>query len=306
MTTENENVGTESGADVQQKSVKEGQNGAENKGTESRGESLLENIDGDGAKEGYGQAPIDFAKGKPEGFPDDAWDAEKKAPKADVLFTELQKAQKMAADLRAKMGKGDHKAPKDPSGYQFKASEKAAKYIKADDPIVAAAAKAAHKYGLSAEKYSGFMTDMADAIADLTEASLADATRELTPEEKKEIRDAEYAKIGGNAPQIVKAVESWGRELKAQGILSEDEVDAFKSMAVTGEQVRVLNKLRSIAGGGNIIPMDVGDDSLPSDREIADMLDKAAQKKDEAEYRRIEEKYYPLRKKAGRGDKLAI
>jgi hypothetical protein len=85
-------------------------------------------------------------------------------------------------------------------------------------------------------------------------AGLQENPPELSAEEKEEIRQKEYAKIGANAPQIIKAVETWTRELKAQGQLSEDDIKAIQGMSVTGDQVRVLNKLRALSGGGRDIP----------------------------------------------------
>jgi len=282
--------GEEAAADVNKGS------GAEEKTYETGGETLLE-----GADEKEAEA-VDFAKGKPEGFPDEAWDEEAKGPKSDVLYQTRQAAEKMAKDLRAKMGKGDHKAPKEAKEYVFKPSEKAEKIIPKDDPFVAAAAPIALKHGLSKEQFTGFMTEMADSLADLTEKMQKEAPTELTPEQKAEIRKVEYEKIGTNAIGVIKAVESWGRELKATGQFSEEDMNAFKSMAVTGEQVRVLNKLRSIAGGGNSLPMDTSDDGLPSDDEIAQMQVNVKNQVDQDKV----DKLYEKRRQAGRPERLQI
>lgn len=282
-------------------------NGGKKEGSDSgndggSGDSLLDGVDDD---EGDGQ-PVDFSKGKPEGFPDDAWDAKENKPKADVLFNQLKAAEKRAADLRAKLGKGDHKAPKDAKEYTFKPTEKGAKAFKdgdiSKDPVVAAVAPIALKHGLSKEQYAGFMQDMTDVLVDLAEKSGTDTPAELSDEEKAEIRKAEYAKIGTNAVQVIKAVESWGRELKASGQFSEQELAAFKSMAMNGDQVRVLNKLRALAGGGNSLPMDFSDDGLPSDNEIAELQAKVKTAEDQ---RKVDE-LYDKRRRAGRPEKLAI
>lgn len=313
MTTGNEGGGAEGAA----AGAESGDKGAENKpgagaeGSEKAGaesgagdsDSLLDGVEDDGSGDG---APVDFSKGKPEGFPDDAWDEKEKKPKADVLYKNLQAAEKRAADLRAKLGKGDHKAPKDAKEYTFKPSEKGAKAFKdgdiSKDPVVAAVAPIAQKYGLSKEQYAGFMTDMTDVLVDMAEKSGKEEPAELSAEEKAEIRKAEYAKIGTNAVQVIKAVESWGRELKASGQFSEAELGAFKSMAMNGDQVRVLNKLRALAGGGNALPMDFSDDGLPSDNEIADQQAKVKTAEDQ---RKIDE-LYDKRRRAGRPDRLQI
>lgn len=266
-------------------------------------ESLLDDADGAAAE----TAAIDFSKGMPENFPKEAWDETAKAPKADILYQKLQDAETRAKGLRDKLARGEGKPPKTAEEYAFKPSEKAAKIFEKDDPLEKAARAVALEAGLTKEQFEKFMGKMSDSIADLADARAKEQPAELTPEQKKEARDAEYKKIGPNAPQVIKAVETWAKELKAQGVLSEDDVKAFKGMALTGDQVRVLNKIRAIAGGGNEIPTDAGDDSLPSDREIAQMLDKASKMNDGGvEYTKIENKYYPLRAAAGRPTRLQI
>jgi hypothetical protein len=305
-------AGAESGANGAENKASagaDGADGANNHGAESgndggsNSDSLLDGVEGD---EGGDAQPVDFSKGKPEGFPDDAWDAKENKPKADVLFNQLKAAEKRAADLRAKLGKGDHKPPKEAKEYTFKPTEKGAKAFKdgdmSKDPVVAAVAPIALKHGLSKEQYAGFMADMTDVLVDMAEKSGSESPAELSDEEKAEIRKAEYAKIGTNAVQVIKSVESWGRELKASGQFSEAELAAFKSMAMTGEQVRVLNKLRAMAGGGNALPMDFSDDGLPSDNEIAELQAKVKTAEDQ---RKVDE-LYDKRRRAGRPERLAI
>lgn len=302
--------GNQGGGDSGDKGGNQGDQGNKDAGGDSgkndggSGDSLLDGVD---ANEGGGDGqPVDFSKGKPEGFPDDAWDTKENKPKADVLFNQLKAAEKRAADLRAKLGKGDHKAPKDAKEYTFKPTEKGAKAFKdgdiSKDPVVAAVAPIALKHGLSKEQYAGFMADMTDVLVDMAEKSSKEAPAELSDEEKAEIKKAEYAKIGTNAVQIIKAVESWGRELKATGQFSEGDLSAFKSMAMNGEQVRVLNKLRALAGGGNSLPMDFSDDGLLSDNEIAELQAKVKTPEDQ---RKVDE-LYDKRRRAGRPEKLQI
>lgn len=247
---------------------------------------------------------VDFSKGKPKDFPDEAWDAEKNTPKADVLYNKFKEAEARAKGLRDKLAKGDGKAPKDAKEYAFKPSEKAGKIFKegdaSKDPLVMAAAPIAHKYGLSKDAFQGFMSEMSDKIAELAEANANQEPVEMTPEQKAEVRDVEYKKIGTNATQVIKAVETWAKELKASGQFSEADLAEFKNMAMTGGQVRVLNKLRAMAGGGNTLPMDFGGDGLPSDAEIAELQ---ANVKNQADQDKVDA-LYDKRRAAGRPDKL--
>lgn len=294
-------AGADGGAGAADSKAADGGGAAAESSAESgaASDSLLDGVDGDGDA---GDQTLDFTKGKPEGYPDEAWDEEKKAPKADVLYQKLQAAEKRAADLRAKLGKGEHKAPKDAKDYTIDAGEKGKALLRADDPLLAEAQKVAHELGIPKETYGKFMGKLTDFMAEHIEKLSEAGAPELTDEQKAEIRQAEYAKIGTNAVQIIKSVESWGRELKASGQLSEAELAAFKSMAMTGEQVRVLNKLRALAGGGNALPMDFSDDGLPSDEEIAE---KIANIKSESDERKVNE-LLDKRRKAGRPEKLQI
>lgn len=270
-------------------------------GNEGGSDSLLDDVEGDDGSAGDGQ-PVDFSKGKPEGFPDDAWDEKENKPKSDVLFKKWQDAENRAKGLRDKLAKGEGKPPKDAKEYTVDAGDKGKALIKSDDPLLAEAQKIAHELKIPKETYGKFMGKLTDFLADHIEKLQKDGPAEMTEEQKAEVRKVEYAKIGTNAVQVIKAVETWGRELKSSGQFSEQELAAFKSMAVTGDQVRVLNKLRALAGGGNALPMDFSDDGLPSDNEIAELQAKVKSAEDQ---RKVDE-LYDKRRRAGRPDKLQI
>jgi hypothetical protein len=286
----------------------EGKTGAEDKATAANDKGEDHGIDTSDSllNDAENVEVVDFSKGMPKDFPKEAWDDEKKAPKAEVLYDKFKEAEARAKGLRDKLAKGEGKAPKDPKEYAFKPGEKGAKLFKdgdaSKDPLIAAAAPIAHKYGISKEAYQGFLSEMSDFIADKVGEAQEAGPAELSPEQKAEIRTAEYKKIGTNAPQIIKAVETWGKELKETGQFSEADIAAFKSMAVTGEQVRVLNKLRALAGGGNHLPMDFSGDGLASDDEIANLQ---AAVKTQADQDKVDE-LYEKRRQAGRPEKLQI
>lgn len=277
-------------------------NGGKKEGAESGaegGDSLLDGIDDDGTGD---PQPVDFSKGKPEGFPDDAWDEKENKPKSDVLYKKWQEAENRAKGLRDKLAKGEGKPPKEAKEYTVDAGDKGKALLKSDDPLLAEAQKIAHELKIPKETYGKFMGKLTDFLADHIEKMQSEGPAELSEEQKAEIRKTEYAKIGTNAVQIIKAVETWGRELKTSGQFSEGELAAFKSMAMTGDQVRVLNKLRALAGGGNALPMDFSNDGLPSDNEIAELQAKVKTAEDQ---RKVDE-LYDKRRKAGRPEKLQI
>lgn len=272
------------------------------------GDSLLGGLDdGDGLT-------FDFTKGeKPEGFPDEYWDAEKNGVNAQALWDSVQKQEKIAKDLRAKMGKGEHKPPEKADQYKFDPSEKAAEFIKDDDPLVAAAKEIAHKHGLSQDQYAGFMAEISDRMVDIAN-EMGDP--ENATEEQKAASEAERAAyikkeieaIGPNGPQVLRAVQSWGREMLADGTFSEADVQTLESQAlVSADMVKLFNRIRSRMGGGEI-PGTTFDDGLPPDQEIAEKMNnlyEAAKKSgNSAEYDKYVNDMTEKRRRAGRGERL--
>jgi hypothetical protein len=266
--------------------------------TESKatGNAMLDALeDGEGVT-------FDFSKGeRPDGFPEDYWNTENNTPDVQKLYEGLKKQEKIATDLRRKMGKGDHKAPKDASEYKVELSEKTASLIPADDPLLKSARETAHKYGMSQEMFNGFISEITDKMVDISENS----QKELSPEEAKAYAQEQIAKIGPNGAQVLRAVNSFGKELLDTGVFSASDYKTFQEQGLTSpEMVVMFNRLRArLSSGTDGIPHDNFDDGLPSDSVIADMVDKAYTAKDEAQIRKVEE-LLDQRRKAGRPEKL--
>lgn len=229
---------------------------------------------------------LDFSKGKPEGFPDDFWDAEKNAPKVTDLYAKYQEAEQRAKGLRDKLAKGSQNAPKDPKEYEVKLSDEVAKVIKTDDPMFEEARKVAHKHGLSKEAFNGFMAEMAEFVAKSAGQQQA-ADPEAAKAEAEAYKAEQLAKLGETGPQIVRAIAAWGNELAAQGYFTEADHKAFKDMAYSAESVRVLNMLRSMVGGGKDVPNAPSSDGF-SLEDINNKIVAAYAKNDEAEVIKLE------------------
>lgn len=266
-------------------------------GGQSNGNSMLNALgDTDGLS-------FDFTTGeKPEGFPDEYWDADGGAVNAQALFDGLQKQEKIAKDLRAKMGRGDHKAPEKAEQYTFEKSEKSAEFINDDDPLVKAAQEVAHKHGLSQEQYAGFMAEISDRMVDIANevgdenSPQAEAMREQYIKEQIEA-------IGPNGPQVLRAVQAWGQELLAEGAISEGDVETLQNEGlVSAKMVQLFNRLRSRMGGTDV-PINAVDDGLPPDAEIADQIDKAYSSGDSAAIAKVEA-LLDKRRQAGRPERL--
>ncbi|MGB0817409.1 MAG: capsid assembly protein [Candidatus Puniceispirillaceae bacterium] len=291
---DNADAGDNGGDDGQGNDGNEG--GADGKDNKS-GDSLLDGLDdGDGVT-------FDFTTGeKPEGFPDDYWDAENGSVNAQALFDGLKKQEKIAKDLRAKMGKGEHKAPEKAEDYKLDLPEELQELVPADDPAVAKARERALAHGMSQEQFQGFMGEIIGDLAEIAQEAAENGG--MSEEQKAEYVKEEIAKIGPNGPQVLRAVQSWGNELLAEGTFNEQDVETLKSEGlVSANMVALFNRLRARMGGSDI-PMDGFDDGLPPDSEIAEKLNSMAEKAKETgnhqEYMNYEAKIMEKRQKAGR------
>lgn len=243
---------------------------------------------------------------KPEGFPDEYWDDENKGVNAQALYEGLQKQEKIAKDLRSKMGKGDHKPPAKPEDYKLDLPEEIASQLAEGDKTIAAAQKRAHELGISQDAYQGFMAGMIEDLVAIAAEHTGEPTQEQLDaqeaETKQRVQD-EIKAIGPNGPQVLRAVESWGKQMLAEGRISEASLEAMTNEGlVSAPMVRMFNELRS-SFGGSPIPVDTGDDGLPPDAEIAEMIDKAYASKDPAKIRKTDE-LLDKRRAAGRPDSL--
>lgn len=289
---------------------KEGENGSTSSGNgDGAGgdnDSLID-LEGQGTKEGE----------RPAHVPEDMWDADKKALKEGVNpLDEWGKAQKIANDLRAKMGKGEHKPPATAEGYKLpelkdESDKGVMEMLKSDEPFMKEIKNTAHKYGMSQEQYAGFLADVGRVVFKAAQDKTGEATTELTPEEKAEIREAEMAKIGPNAPKMMAAVEGWVKGLIAEGYINPEEKEEIKAMASTATGLSVLNKLRARQGGESIVFDNVHTvEGLKSDVEIYNMMgtkaytdsSDPAHSSTHAEV----ERQLELRKKAGRPELLQV
>lgn len=246
---------------------------------------------------------------RPEFLPETAWDAEKKTVKADVLLTEFEKAQKIAKDLRTKLGRGEQKPPAKAEDYKLpqfteEADKPLAEILKADDPLVKGLMGVAHEAGMSQVQFESFMAKAARLVNDAAANNKGDDS-EPTEEEKAEHRKTEMAKLGPNGPRIATAVKGFLEQHK--GVFSEDDVKEIRAVASTAQGLRVLDKLRLLAGGENIA---VGDglhvDGLPSDAEIHQVIGSAAYRNGDVATHKKVSTWLEQRKQAGRPDRLQV
>lgn len=228
------------------------------------------------------QPKVDLSQGKPEGLPDEFWDAEKKAPIFDKLVTDWQRQSKIAKDLRVKLSKGEFegKPPEDIKEYTLELDEKLKPLVPDNDPMFNAAREAAKEAGLPKEAFSKFMMPVISKLAELK------AAQEQGPSEEEvaAARQAEIEKLGPTGGRIVEAVGSFIKELQANGTLSESEAAAAKRMVYDADTARVMNKLRMMSGVTRDIPVEVPIDNQASRADIEKKMAQALVANNEDEY----------------------
>ncbi len=262
---------------------------SENENNETNEISSTEEVNGEGTQSTSLESLTDE---KPEFLPADCWDDETKQVKTDVLLQAFEQETKRVNGLRTKLAKGGDKAPETPDAYNFELDEGV--QIQDGDAMLDAFKKVAHQAGLSNERANTILNEFIKATGGFA------VNTEPTKEEIEMAKAEEMEKLGDNAAQVVRAVNSWGKEMIAQGIWSEDDLIAIEEVATTANVVIALNKLRSVMGGSDIPTTDAINDGLPSDKEIFQIMQsKKYQDGDEATVRKVDN-YLSLRQKAGR------
>jgi hypothetical protein len=182
------------------------------------------------------------ADGRPDGVPDQFWDAEKKA----VRVPELAKSW---LDLRRKVSTGEHKPPEKPDAYVVPKIEGVPEtFIGADDPVWGATRQAAHKAGVTQAQLEAIMRPVLEHSAKLVAAK---GGKPADPKEDaariKEAEAAEFAKLGPNGKAVVADISGWIKGLESRGGLTAEEAKELRLLgSATG--IRALAKLRALSG----------------------------------------------------------
>jgi len=178
---------------------------------------------------------------RPEGLPEDLWDATAGAPKVDDLVKRFGDLAKFKGDHDARLSQRPEKPdayaadlPKDfqvPQGMEFK--------VDPADPLLQLGRQIAHEAGLSQDEFTAKL--VAPYAKHLLEQQRAAATAEA------ERRAAEVAKLGENASARLDTVTSW---LKAN--LSGEEGEALAGVITSAAAVQAVEKLITLAGGPQV------------------------------------------------------
>lgn len=221
-----------------------------------------------GAAEGGGAGkPV-----RPEGVPDQFWDAEK-GVRVDALT-------KSWNDMRTQVAKlGDAKPPEDESGYVLpKVEGFAVDSVPADDPVVGALRRGAAAAGIGAKQFQTMLAPVLKAIGDLGGGP---ASAEARAAEEKRAFEAEMGKLGANGRAIVRETGAWLNGLAGRGILTREEVGALRSVT-SAEGVRAFAKLRELAGGAPIPVEGLAEDGAMTQADAERMMREGYAKNDAA------------------------
>lgn len=231
---------------------------------------------------------LDTTNGRPDDFPEDFWDAEKNTPNVAKLYDEYKRADKIAKDLRVKLGKGEFtgKAPKDVAEYVLENAESYKDIVADDDPVFDAAKQAALEAGLPVDTFNKFMSGVLPKIAELSQDE--QKTEEQLQAEFEEYRRVELEKLGPSANAMVKANNDFIEEVVSMGLISKELKDAAKSMVTNADQLRVMNALRSLAQRNREnVNIDVPIDAKASKADLERKLAKAASERNVEQYNKI-------------------
>ena len=193
-------------------------------------------------------------------------------------------------DARRQISKGAQKAPKSAEEYTIEVPEgddadaeevEALKSLESEEnkPILDNFKSIAHAHGLTQKQFQGVVADFMKQTGGLAEQTGFDF-------------DTEIERLGGKekAMPLISGIDRWGRSLVNQNVLTQDEFKEFQVMAGTAEGLRVMNKLRALAGE-KPLPTSSTPDAQKTKAEVYAMLDDPRYGKDQAFTQRVEKEF---------------
>ena len=205
----------------------------------------------------------------PEGLDaPELWDREKGQLDAAKTIEELNRRGKMAKDLRQKLSRGGA-VPQNPEDYHIKPEGEGAAFINPDSETMPEIKKIAHGCGMTEAQLNSFMNGFM-AMA----AKRGDLKAPPTPEEQKAAIEAEKAKLGANAEEQITAARQFIESQYRQGIFSEEDKAWLMEHGNSAQGIRIICKLRQLAGAPAIPAGTANIAGLESDSEILEHWDK--------------------------------
>ncbi len=189
---------------------------------------------------------------RPEYIPEKFWDAEKGAPKIDELGKSYVELERLAGELKRKVGaKREEWAkeleaerlahrPEKPEAYEAKLPEDLAEAVELanDHPLMAWWREFAWERGLGAEEFNAGLERFVRWQLESAKA-------------QEQALEEELAKLGDHGPQRVQHVEGWIRTR-----LGEDGVAALEPLLRSAAAIEALEKLMESVGERRFVPVD--------------------------------------------------
>jgi hypothetical protein len=173
---------------------------------------------------------------RPEYIPEHFWDSDRGEPRVDAMV-------KSWTDLRRQVSRGDHKPPARAEEYRLPLPEGAPdSLVPSDDPILASVRQSAHAAGISQAQFDALARPF---LAELVR--IAGAVQTPAAAQREHVK-AELAKLGPGGEAQLRVLATWGQGLMQKGTISPEEFSEFRGFASSAAGVRLLAKLRGLAG----------------------------------------------------------
>ena len=168
---------------------------------------------------------------RPENVPEDLWSAETGFD-LDAAMDKLAQTEKSYKELRTKMSKGEHKAPKDGS-YDMASAINSG--VPEDDEMLTGFVELAKSHGISQDAFNEFTNFYLESVG------AADDANQQTIAETK-------AQLGRNADKIIEETDRWLMKLHKSDVLSDSEVESIANASTSASFVSALQKIRGSYG----------------------------------------------------------
>lgn len=196
----------------------------------------------DAVEEAEPKAGEDGKPVRPKDVPEQFWDPEAGAVRTEAVL-------KSWRDLRAKVSQGREAPPEKPEAYTLPAVEGLPEGAIGGegDTLWPEMRKAAHAAGISQKQFDALARPFLAAVAAQLKEGGGTADPEAAAAAMEEARQAELAKLGPNARQVVKDIGGWLAGLQANGVFTAEEIAGLRGVS-TAAGMRALGKLRELSG----------------------------------------------------------
>ena len=202
---------------------------------------------------------------RPEYFPEKFWNQEE-GPDIEGLV-------KSYKEMEKNFSQGKHKAPEE---YDVGFTKDLG--IPDDDPLLERFQGWAKDHGVTQAAFEALAKD----YIEMETASI---------EQYKVDVQAEKAKLGPDADQIIQSTAEWANSLFKKGVFNEVELEAFKQSVGTAAGVRAMQKLRRFYGEAKIPVAPPSDEGTPTEEELFAMVGSKQYKEDPAFRSKVEKLY---------------